>query len=119
MNKTEVSVEDAIIDIREIFGLNRETKSMQKDNRFMIIKTEFERHEVISKLHEYFEDKVLPAGWGFQQTELTWHDIAKIDDMLREVESCIACSDLPTMGREEYYTEVLKRYNELKNNERN
>ena len=30
----------------------------------MIIKTEFERYEVISKLQEYFEDKVLPAGWG-------------------------------------------------------
>lgn len=64
MNKTEVSVDDAIIDLREIFGLNKETKSMQKDNWFMIIKTEFERYEVISKLQEYFKDKVLPAGWG-------------------------------------------------------
>lgn len=45
---------------------------------------------------------------------LTWQDIAKIDDMLREVQNCIATSDLPTMGREEYYTEVLNRYNELK-----
>lgn len=64
MNKTEVSVEKAIIDLREIFGLNRETKSLQEDNWFMIIKTEFDRYEVISKLLEYFEDKVLPAGWG-------------------------------------------------------
>lgn len=64
MNKTEVSVEDAIIDLREIFGLNQETKSMQEDNWFMIIKTEFERYEVISKLQEYFKDKVLPVGWG-------------------------------------------------------
>lgn len=64
MNKTEVSVEDAIIDLREIFGLNQESKSMQEDNWFMIIKTEFERYEVIGKLQEYFKDKVLPAGWG-------------------------------------------------------
>lgn len=63
MNKKEVSVENAIIDLREIFGLNRETTSMQKDNWFMIVKTEFERYEVISKLQKYFEDKVLPAGW--------------------------------------------------------
>ena len=63
MNKTRVSVEKAIFDLREIFGLNRETKSMQKDNWFMIIKTEFERDEVISKLQEYFEDKVLPVAW--------------------------------------------------------
>lgn len=64
MNKKEVSVENAIIDLREIFGLNQETKSRQKDNWFMIAKTEFERYEVISKLQEYFKDKVLPAGWG-------------------------------------------------------
>ena len=64
MNKTEVSVENAIIDLREIFGLNQETKSMQKDNWFMIIKTEFERYEVISKLQEYFKDKELPIGWS-------------------------------------------------------
>ena len=62
--KQEISVEEAIRDLREIFGLNQETKSMQKDNWFMIIKTEFERYEVISKLQEYFEDKVLPVGWG-------------------------------------------------------
>lgn len=61
--------------------------------------------------------------FGYEQAEkdlaLTWQDIAKIDDMLREVQNCIATSDLPTMGREKYYEEVLRRYNELKNNERN
>lgn len=62
--KQEISVEKAIRDLREIFGLNKETKSLQNDNWFMIIKTEFERYEVISKLQEYFEDKVLPVGWG-------------------------------------------------------
>jgi len=35
------------------------------------------------------------------------------------VENCIACIDLPTMGREEYYEEVLRRYNELKNESKN
>ena len=55
---------------------------------------------------------------GYEQAEkdlaLTWQDIAKIDDMLREVGNCIATSDLPTMGREDYYTEVLKRFNEIR-----
>lgn len=57
---------------------------------------------------------IAEALWPKKDLALTWQDIAKIDDMLREVENCIACIDLPTMGREEYYTEVLKRYNELK-----
>lgn len=54
--KQEISVEKAIRDLREIFGLNKETKSLQDDNWFMIIKTEFERYDVISKLQEYFSD---------------------------------------------------------------
>lgn len=58
---------------------------------------------------------VAEALWPKKDLALTWQDIAKIDDMLREVENCIACIDLPTMGREEYYEEVLRRYNELKN----
>ena len=62
--KQEISVEKDIRDLREIFGLNKETKSLQDGNWFMIIKTEFERYEVISKLQEYFEDKMLPVGWG-------------------------------------------------------
>lgn len=57
---------------------------------------------------------IAEALWPKKDLALTWQDIAKIDDMLREVENCIACIDLPTMGREEYYTEVLNRYNELK-----
>ena len=57
---------------------------------------------------------VAEALWPKKDLALTWQDIAKIDDMLREVENCIATSDLPTMSREEYYTEVLNRYNELK-----
>lgn len=57
---------------------------------------------------------VAEALWPKKDLALTWQDIAKIDDMLREVENCLACIDLPTMGREEYYTEVLNRYNELK-----
>ena len=62
--KQEISVEEAILDLREIFGMNKETKSLQDDNWFMISKTEFERHEVIRKLQEYFSDKMLPVGWG-------------------------------------------------------
>ena len=62
---------------------------------------------------------VAEALWPKKDLALTWQDIAKIDDMLREVENCIACIDLPTMGREEYYEEVLRRYNELKNERKN
>lgn len=62
---------------------------------------------------------VAEALWPKKDLALTWQDIAKIDDMLREVENCIACIDLPTMGREEYYEEVLRRYNELKNESKN
>lgn len=62
---------------------------------------------------------VAEALWPKKDLALTWQDIAKIDDMLREVENCIATSDLPTMGREEYYEEVLRRYNELKNESKN
>ena len=57
---------------------------------------------------------VAEALWPKKDLALTWQDIAKIDDMLREVGNCIATSDLPTMGREEYYLEVLKRFNEIR-----
>ena len=63
-----------------------------------------------------------PIDYWYQKylvERLTWQDIAKIDDMLREVQNCIATSDLPTMGREDYYEEVLRRYNELKNESKN
>ena len=46
---------------------------------------------------------------GYEKAEkdlsLTWEDIALIDDLLCEV---------PSMNREEYYTEVLKRFKEAK-----
>lgn len=85
--KAKVKSTGAIIDIDDINGVLYETST----------------HDIYAK-----------SELDFPQTELTWQDIAKIDDMLREVENCVATSDLPTMGREEYYTEVLKRYNELK-----
>lgn len=62
---------------------------------------------------------VAEALWPKKDLALTWQDIAKIDDMLSEVENCVATSDLTTMGREEYYEEVLRRYNELKNESKN
>ncbi len=85
--KAKVKSTGEIIDIDDINGVLYETST----------------HDIYAK-----------SELDFPQTELTWRDIAKIDDMLREVQNCIATSDLPTMGREEYYTEVLKRYNELK-----
>lgn len=85
--KAKVKSTGEIIDIDDINGVLYETST----------------HDIYDK-----------SELDFLQAELTWHDIAKIDDMLREVENCVATSDLPTMGREEYYTEVLNRYNELK-----
>ena len=67
-----------------------------------------------------YERDALSKGyyWGYKDAEkdiaLAWQDIAKIDDMLREVQNCIDTSYLPTMGREDYYTEVLKRFNEIR-----
>ena len=78
---------------------------------------EFAQKEYMS---DSYERDTLSKGyyWGYKDAEkdlaLTWQDIAKIDDMLREVENCVATSDLPTMGREEYYSEVLKRFNEIR-----
>ena len=85
--KAKVKSTGAIIDIDDINGVLYETST----------------HDIYAK-----------SELDFPQTELTWQDIAKIDDMLREVENCVATSDLPTMGREEYYTEVLNRFNEIR-----
>lgn len=85
--KAKVKSTGEIIDIDDINGVPYETST----------------HDIYDK-----------SKLDFPQTELTWRDIAKIDDMLREVQNCIATSDLPTMGREDYYTEVLKRFNEIR-----
>lgn len=70
--KQEVTVEQAIKDLRVLFGLDKEgTRSIQNDKRFMIIKTEYERYEVIEMLQEYFADKALPDGWGCSIDALT------------------------------------------------
>ena len=90
--KAKVKSTGEIIDIDDINGVLYETST----------------HDIYDK-----------SELDFLQAELTWQDIAKIDDMLREVENCVACIDLPTMGREEYYEEVLRRYNELKNESKN
>lgn len=62
--KQEISVEKAIQDLHNLFKLDKEgSKSIRDDKTFMIIKTEFDRFEVIKKLQDYFKDKMLPAGW--------------------------------------------------------
>jgi len=63
--KQEISVEKAIQDLHNLFGLDKEgSKSIRDDKTFMIIKNEFNRFEVIKKLQDYFKDKMLSAGWG-------------------------------------------------------
>jgi len=70
--KTEITVEQAISDLRELFGLdNPESGSIQTDNTFMIIKTEYERFQVIDMLTKYFNDKMLPPGWGCKIDNIT------------------------------------------------
>lgn len=76
--KAKVKSTGAIIDIDDIYGVLYETST----------------HDIYDK-----------SELDFPQTALTRQDIAKIDDMPREVENCVATSDLPTTGREEYYTE--------------
>lgn len=63
--KQTITIEQAIKDIRDIFGLDKkDTASRQIGNTFMIIKTEYTRFEVIDKLREYFKDKKLADGFG-------------------------------------------------------
>lgn len=46
---------------------------------------------------------------------MTIKDIQLIDDLLTEVTNSIAVGELREMEREEYYQEVLRRYNGIKN----
>ena len=46
---------------------------------------------------------------------MTTEDIQLIDDLLTEVTNSIAVGELEVMKREEYYQEVLRRYNRIKN----
>lgn len=52
-------------DLTELFSLNEvnEFGSMVNKNKFYIDKRHFERFEVISKLQEYFRDKVIDGGY--------------------------------------------------------
>lgn len=70
--KQEISVEKAIQDLHNLFELDKkESKSIRDDKTFMIIKTEFNRFEVIKKLLDYFKDKMLPVGWGCEIESIT------------------------------------------------
>lgn len=53
--KAKVSREEAISTFRKMFNIgDEESKSMEASGRFLVIKTEFERYEVIDKLQEWF-----------------------------------------------------------------
>ena len=58
------------------------------------------------------------ALWQKERDELAWGDIADIDTLLTEVTNCIATGNLPEMKRKEFYTEVLKRFKEHKEKEK-
>ena len=61
MEKQVVKREQTIEDLKKLFEINENTKSRvnEENGSFFIDKGEFERDEVISKLEEYFSDKVL------------------------------------------------------------
>lgn len=61
MEKQVVKREQAIEDLKKLFEISENTKSRinEENGSFFIDKGEFERDEVISKLEEYFSDKVL------------------------------------------------------------
>lgn len=55
---------------------------------------------------------------GYEQAEkdltLTWEDMAKIDAIIIDVNNAIAVDYSKKISRQNFYKEVLKRFNELK-----
>ena len=89
MGKREITPEEAIRDIRELFGLDKEgTQSRESEGHFFIVKTEYERDEVIIKLHDYFSDKVFIPGWCIKIDSFTlvWttFQVMKIEDLKQD-----------------------------------
>lgn len=62
MEKSKITVEKAIKEIRDLFNIDSSEKSRENKGVFSINKNEFEREEVIKKLTDYFKDKYLDGG---------------------------------------------------------
>ena len=63
MEKSKITVEKAIEDVRSLFNIDS-VDSISKEHKgvFMISKKEFERDEVLKILGDYFKDKYIDGG---------------------------------------------------------
>ncbi len=74
---------------------------------------------------DFQERDALSKGyyWGYKDAEkdlaLTAEDMAKIDALILDVNNEFAVDYSKEISRQKFYEEILKRFNELKNNERN
>ena len=59
----EATKETVIEELRNLFGINKTSKSKETNGRFLISKSEFEREEVISKLADYFGGNQKVKKW--------------------------------------------------------
>ena len=62
MEKKKITIKRAISDCRKMFKIPKSTLSKEADGHFLIDKRDFERGEVVSKLMNYFADKVIIDG---------------------------------------------------------
>ena len=96
--KTIVSIEQCVKDLKEMFNIpdERTWKDVQKaegkrsfyskDTRtFMIYKGECEGNQVVEKLIDYFESRMLEKGYGLSVNNLTFiytsFEIVKLDNI--------------------------------------
>lgn len=60
-----IKIEIVVKDLRDIFELNTKhnSGSFEFENKFQIDKQQFPRLEVLSKLQDYFKDKIIDGGY--------------------------------------------------------
>jgi hypothetical protein len=62
MEKTEVTKEQVISDLKTEFNITDSSLSKYSNGTFLIDKREFQRDEIIKKLFWYFSDKIIIKG---------------------------------------------------------
>lgn len=65
MKRTSQPISKIVIDLRELFELDKENEfsSSESDMKFLIDKRQFERMDVLSMLSKYFEDNIVHGGY--------------------------------------------------------
>lgn len=73
MEKQSVTKEQAIKDLTELFEINDNKKSRvnEENGSFFIDKREFEREEVLGKLENYFDTRVLEDHYRCEIAPMT------------------------------------------------